>query len=58
MEWHTFEDRQSGFTTTRIRDLARQRGLTTDYSRIGWTTFVAVRCSDEQWQALLSEVGR
>lgn len=56
-QWHTFEDRQSANATTQIRDWARRQGWPTEYSRIGWTTMVAVQCTTAQWHALLTESG-
>lgn len=55
--WHTLEDRQSAVLTTRLRDRARVQGFPTDYSRIGWTTFIAVNCTGAQWCAILAECG-
>lgn len=52
--WHTLEDRQSAVLTTRIRDEARRAGFEADYGRCGWTTFVAVLCTDEQWQQIVT----
>lgn len=54
MKWHTLEDSQSGFLTTKIRDEAKKRGFETDYSRVGWTTIVDVKCITEQWEELLA----
>lgn len=54
-QWHTYEDRQGAQATTQIRDWAKLNGWPVDYSRIGWTTMVAVQCTTEQWHALLTE---
>jgi hypothetical protein len=56
--WHILEDAQSGYRTTRIRDAAGRAGLETDYSRIGWTTLVGVKCTDDEWSALLVTIER
>ncbi len=56
MKWHVFEDSQSAFITTKVRDAAKRAGFEVDYSRIGWTTIVSVRCTDEQWAQLRGSI--
>jgi len=55
--WKLYSDRQSAVVTTLIRDLARAQRLEAEYTRIGWTTEVAVRCTDDEWASLLAEAG-
>ena len=55
--WHIYENRQNAVATTQIRDWAKLQGWPTEYSRIGWTTEVAVQCTDAQWRATLAECG-
>lgn len=57
-KWNVYEDRQGAMMTTLIRDEAKLAGFQVDYSRIGWTTIVAVFCTVEQWAALLDVAER
>jgi hypothetical protein len=47
--WHHYEERQSAHWTTKIRDHAKIVGFPTEYSRVGWMTEVAVKCTDAEW---------